>query len=678
MASVDASKVRNVGVLGHSGTGKTMLIEHVLHKAGATSRLGKINDGNTVGDYLEEEIERKQTICMKLMHLDWEGSRIHLVDLPGYVDFLGEVAASVPMLDGLVIMVEAATGVQVGTDHAMKYANAHNTPRAIFVNKLDRENSNFEEVVASLQETYGPQCVPLVLPIGEAENLTGVVNILTGENADLADEIETLKAGMIDVVAESNDELLETYLETGELTPEQFSSGLQAGIQSGKIVPILGGSVEKEIGLQELMDTIAQSFPSPLDREVTALMDNGEEVEVEVSADGPFLGQVFRSIVDPFVGQLTFFRVLSGTLRGDGDFYNVTTNSKERTGKIFLMRGKEQVQVSEVVPGDLAAMTKLKNTHFGDTIAAAGTKYQLPKIELPQSMVKLAISPKSRADEDKIGEALNRIAEEDPTFTHYLDPATHEHVVKGMGDLQLDILLGRMKRKSHVEAETRTPKVAYKETVRGTSSVQGKHKKQSGGHGQYGDVHIKISPNTRGAGYEFVDSVVGGVVPRQYIPHVDKGCQDALAKGVIAGYPAVDIKVELHFGSYHDVDSSEMAFKIAASQAIHKGIRDAKPCLLEPIVDLEVTVPDEFMGDVNGDLNSRRGRIMGMGTAGPGRQVVKAQVPEGEVLRYSTDLRSMTGGRGTYIQTFARYEEVPEHVAQQIVAEYEKQKEEDA
>jgi elongation factor G len=331
-----------------------------------------------------------------------------------------------------------------------------------------------------------------------------------------------------------------------------------------------------------------------------------------------------------------------------------------------------------VGPGDLAAMAKLKNTHFGDTIASPGTDLEMAKIVLPESMVKLAISPKSRADEDKIGEALNRIAEEDPTFKHYRDTATNEHVIKGMGDLQLEILLDRMKRKFNVEAETRTPKVAFKETVKGKSDVQGKHKKQTGGHGQYGDVHLRISPNERGGGYKFVDSIVGGVVPRQYIPHIDKGCQDTLLQGVIAGYPVVDVVVELHFGSYHDVDSSEMAFKTAARIAVQKGVKEAKPCLLEPIMDIEVTIPDEFMGDINGDLNSRRGRIMGMEPAGPGRQCIKAQVPEAEVLRYSTDLRSMTGGRGSYRLTFSHYEEVPEHTAQTIIAAYEKQRTEES
>jgi len=674
MSSVDANKVRNVGMLGHGGAGKTMLIEHILLKAGKTNRLGKIADGNTVGDYLDEEKERQQTICMKVMTLDWKDSRVHLVDHPGYADFLGEVAASTPLLDGAVVVVDATTGVQVGTDNAMKYALQHNIPRAFFVNKLDRDNTDFDVVVRNIQENYGTHCVPLVIPVGKSDNLSAVVNILSGEHPDVADQIAALKSAMVDVVAESDDALLEQYLETEELTPEQFVQGLQQGITAGKIVPILAGSVEKDLGIDELMNLIAESFPSPLQRKVVAKGADDADVEVEVSPDGPFLAQVFRSVVDPFVGQLTLFRVLSGTLRSDSDFYNVTTRTKERTGKVFFLCGKEQDAVGEVGPGDLAAMTKLKNTHFGDTIAAAGTDIEMAPINLPDSMVKLAIVPKSRGDEDKIGEGLNRLAQEDPTFSHYRDTDTNEHVIKGMGDLQLEILLGRMRRKHGVDCETRTPKIAYKETPRKQAEAQGKHKKQTGGHGQYGDVHLRLTPNERGAGYEFIDSIVGGVVPKQYIPHVDKGSQDALAKGVIAGYPVVDVKVELFFGSFHDVDSSEMAFKIAASMAIQKAVRESNPCILEPIMELAVTVPEEFMGDITGDLNSRRGRILGMEAAGPGRQCIRASVPEAEVLRYSTDLRSMTGGRGSHTIAFARYDEVPEHVAQQIIAAYEKRK----
>ena len=669
MSNADGSKVRNVGIAGHGGTGKTMLIEHVLHAAGITKRLGTIAEGNTVGDYLEEEVARQQTITMKLMHVDWNGVRVHLVDHPGYADFVGELAASTPLLDGLVIVVDGTTGVQVGTDTAMKYANQYNVPRAIFVNKLDRDNVNFDNIVDQLRETYGNQCVPLVVPDGLSHDMKGVISVL---NAKADGDIADLKTSITEAVAESDDALVEKYLETGELTEDELHTGLRKGIRSGKIVPIIAGSVEKDFGIKELMDIVVNDFPSPLDRRFTARNGADTDQEIVPREDGPFIGQVFRSVVDPFVGHLTLFRVLSGKLETDSEFYNVTTQSKERTGKLFLLRGKQQEQVPSVGPGDLAAMTKLKHTHFGDTIASPGTKVQLPKIPLPDSMVKLAIVPKSRADEDKIGEALNRLAEEDPTFSHYRDASTHEHVIKGMGDLQLDILLDRMRRKFHVEAETQTPRVAFKETVKGKAEVQGKHKKQSGGHGQYGDVHLRISPNARGAGYEFVDKIVGGVVPRQYIPAVDKGAQEALERGVIAGFAVVDIIVELFFGSYHDVDSSEMAFKIAAHLAIQKGVREARPCLLEPVMEIEVTIPDEYMGDVNGDLNSRRGRIIGMESPGPGRQRIRATVPEAEVLRYSTDLRSMTGGRGSYALKFSHYDEVPEHVAQQLVSAYEK------
>jgi elongation factor G len=676
MASIDPGKVRNVGILGHGGVGKTMLVEHILHSVGVTTRAGKIEDGNTVADYLEEETERKHSIAMKLTHLDWKGTRIHMVDHPGYADFIGEIASSIPLLDGAIIMVDATTGVQVGTDNAWKYSERFSVPRAFFVNKLDRDNTDFMETVAAIQDAYGKQCVPLVVPDGAAADLKGVVNIVSGDTGGLSGDIDSLTESLVEAVAETDEELTEKYLETLELSPEEFSQGLLNGIKSGKIVPILAGSVSQDMGYNELLDMIAESFPNPLNRKITAKNNDGEDVEIEAKAGGPFLGQVFRSVVDPFVGHLTFFRVLSGTLKSDSDFYNITTSSKERTGKIYLLNGKEQVQVDEVVPGDLAAMTKLKNTHFGDTIASEDLGYQMPKIELPESMVKLAIYPKSQSDADKLGEALNRLAEEDPTFRHYRDQETNEHVIRGMGDLQLEILLGRMKRKYNVEAETQTPKVAYRETIRKQIEVQGKHKKQTGGHGQYGDVHLRLSPNERGEGYEFIDSVVGGVVPKQYIPHVDKGCQDALERGVISGNPVVDIKVELFFGSYHTVDSSEMAFKMAASKAIQQGVSKASPCILEPIMEIAITIPEEYMGDVNGDLNSRRGRILGMDPLGGGRQCIRANVPEAEVLRYSTDLRSMTQGRGSHELKLSHYDLVPEHIAKEIIAAYDKAREE--
>lgn len=671
MASFNPDKVRNVGLAGHGGVGKTMLVERILHNLGITSRLGSVEDGNTVCDYLEEEIDRKCSIAMKLVHFEWKGSRIHMVDHPGYVDFLGELASSSPLLDGLIIVVDASTGVQVGTDNAMKYAERYAVPRAFFVNKMDREHTNFADVVKGIQESYGKHCVPVIAPVGSGTGLKGVVNLAKGD-VSAVENGESLKEALVEAVAETDEELTMKYLETLELSEEELIQGLQVGITTGKIVPIIAGSVTMNIGIEELLDLVAESFPTPLSRKVIARNPAGEEVTVKVGVNEPFFAQVFRQVVDPYVGHLTLFRVLSGTLKTDSEFYNVTTNTKERTGKIFLLRGKEQIPVDEVVPGDLAAMTKLKNTHFGDTLSVPGCELVMPAIELPPAMVKLAIVPKSRADEDKIGEALNRLAEEDPTFCHYRDTDTNEHVIRGMGDLQLDILLKRMQRKYKVEAETRLPKVAYRETIRAQVEVQGKHKKQTGGHGQYGDVHLRLKPNERGAGYQFIDSIVGGVVPRQYIPHVDKGCQETLAQGVISGHPVVDIIVELFYGSYHAVDSSELAFKLAARKAIIKGVKDARPCLLEPIMEIAVTVPSEFMGDISGDLNSRRGRLLGMDAIGGGRQVIRALVPEAEILRYSTDLRSMTQGRGSYELKFSHYEEVPEHIAKEIITAYEK------
>jgi elongation factor G len=674
MSDIDLGKVHNVGIYGHGGVGKTSLVEQILHDAGVTNRRGRIEEGNTVCDYLDEEIAHKHSIQLTPAHVSWEGARIHLVDHPGYSDFIGELAASAPVLDTLIIVVDAAAPIQVGTDNAWSYAERYKVPRAFFVNKLDRENTDFNEAMRAIREVYGKHCVPLIVPVGKGEKFERTINILDTDDPSMAAELKELHDEIQDAVAEADDALLEKFLEAGELTLDELHQGLHDGIANGKIVPIIAGSVDKNHGIKNLLHVIAESFPCPLDRHVIVEAPNGEKRELKVSPDEPFVGQVFRSMVDPFVGHLTIFRVFTGTLKTDSEFYNVTRGVKERTGKLMLITGKDHVNVNEVVPGDIAAMTKLKNTHFGDTIAAAGVDVKLSPPEMPEPLVKMAIVPKSRADEDKIGEALHRLAEEDPTFRHYRDPETNEHVIKGMGDTQLAILLERMKNKFHVEADTQLPKVAYLESIRGKAEVQGKYKKQSGGHGQYGDCHLRISPNERGAGYEFIDSVVGGVVPKQYIPAVDKGAYEALQKGVISGNRVVDVKVELFFGSFHTVDSSEMAFKVAASLAIQKGIKEANPCILEPVVELSVTVPDDYMGDITGDLNSRRGRILGMEAAGPGRQTIRANVPESEILSYSTVLRSITGGRGSYKLKFSHYDELPEHLAKPMIEEHERAK----
>ncbi len=668
--ATDYAKVRNVGIVGHGGTGKTTLIEHLLHATGKTPRLGTIEQGNTVGDYLPEEISHKHTTTLKLMHVEWRGARVHLVDHPGYLDFIGELASSAPILDGMVILIDATSGPRAGFDVAMQYAAKYGIPRIIFLNKLDAENLDYDAIIARIQDAYGRICVPLDVPNATGSAFKEVASVLNGAPGALQEKIAAIRTGMMDAVAESDDELLERYLETGELSHDDFERGLRAGIRKGTIVPIIAGSAAKGLGLNELLDAIVAEFPSPLERRVFARNGAPDPIEVPVSPSAPFLGQVFHSVVDPHAGHLTMFRVLSGTLKSESEFFNVTTGVKERTGKMFLLNGKTQEIVDEVGPGDLAAMTKLKHTHFGDTIAAIGVEWKLPKIELPESLVKRAIVAKSRADDDKLGEALNRLAEEDPTFHHHRDPATREHVILGMGEMQLEILVERMRSKFHVSAETRLPKVAYKETVKGTVEVRGRHKKQSGGHGQYGDAHIRIAPNVRGGGYKFVDSVVGGSVPRQYIPAVDKGCVESLDRGVLAGYPVVDIIVELFDGSYHDVDSSEMAFKVAAHHAIHEGVLKAQPCLIEPVIELAVTAPIEFMGDITGNLSARRGRILGMDSDGGHKETIRAAVPEAEILRYSTDLRSMTQGLGTYTLKFSHYEEVPDHIAQPLIAAF--------
>jgi len=660
--------VRNVGILGHSGSGKTTLIEHMLHTSGATPRMGSIEQGNTVGDYLPEEIAHKHTLSMKFMHFDWHGMRVHVVDHPGYIDFVGEMAASLPLLDGAIILVDAATGIQAGTDKAMEYCDALTVPRAIFVNKLDRENTDFYRILAHIQETYGKYCVPLVVPVGNGDGIKDAMNIFDDDTSEIDDQIADIKEAMEDAVAEVDDELLETYLETGELSPEEFHKGLHEGIRKGKIVPVIAGSVDRNIGIKELMDVVADSFPTPAERKVVARNGQGD-VELTVSPDEPFVGQVMRSIVDPYIGQLTVVRVLTGTLTGDGEITNVTQGGKERTGKLVLISGKEQQQIASAVPGDIVAMTKLKNTHFGDTLGANGLDATLSEIKLPPSLVKLAIFPKSRGDEDKIADALHRLEEEDPTFSHYRNEETGEHIIQGTGDLQLQFIIERLQNKYQVDVATAPPKVAYKESIRKTVEARAKHKKQSGGHGQYGDVHLRISPSPRGEGYAFIDSIVGGVIPKNFIPHVDKGCQERLDEGVLAGYPVVDVTVELFDGSFHNVDSSELAFKTAARKAIQKGIADAQPYLLEPIMEMDILVSDEYVGDVTADLNGKRGRVMSMEPAGGGRQRIKAQAPEAEILHYSAELRSITSGQGTYTLRLNHYEEVPGNITQSIIAE---------
>jgi len=672
MAKPDVNKCRTIGLVGHSGAGKTTFVERVLFDVGVTGRQGTVSEGNTVSDYLDEERARQHSISLTPLHFEYNGCRFHVIDCPGYADFVGEVAASAAVVDGLIIFVDGVEGVQVGTDTCWNYAEQFGLPCLIFVNKLDKENVQFSRIVNELQLSYGSRCTPLCIPVGSGPSLSAVAGLIRSKPDDVPESVREqfaqLQEKMVDTIAEGDDTLLEKYLEEGALSDEEIDMGLLDGIKRRAVVPILGGSVEKGVGVKDALDLIVRSFPSPLDRQnVVASDPDGNEVPVEPKEDGPLCAFVFKTVSDPYVGNLTLVRIYSGSLAADTDFYNVTKRGKERVGGLLLLRGKEHIAVDSVYAGDIVAIPKLKNTEVNDTIAASQNNPVLPDIVFPEPMVRLAIEPKSRADEDKIGQALRRIMNEDHTFKAYRDEDTRDHIIAGMGDLHLDIVVDRLKNKYNVDVGTRIPAVPYKETIKSKVEVQGKYKKQSGGRGQYGDVWLEVTPLGRGEGFEFDDRIVGGVVPKNYIPAVQKGVVEALAKGVIAGYPVVDVKVVLYDGSHHTVDSSDLAFKIAGSMAIQKAVEQAQHCLLEPIMEIEVTVPNDNMGDITGDLNSRRGRILGI-EPGIGKQTVRANIPLAEVLRYSTDLRSMTGGRGSFTMRLSHYDEVPQKIADGIIA----------
>ena len=680
MAKQEPAKLRTVGLVGHGGSGKTTLAEQLLNACGMTKRLGRVEEGNTVGDYMPDEVTRGHTICLSLMHLERDGCRIHIVDNPGYADFIGEVAASIRVVDSVIVVVDGVAGAEVGTDNCWRYADDNSLPRLVLINKLDKENADFYRLLDELSSGYGVQCVPLTLPVGKADSFSGVVDLVRAEEkdveADLKGQYDKYKEKLVEAAAEGDDVLLEKYLEEGALSPEEVVSGLRKAVLAGNIVPVVCGAAEKGIGLEELLNAIGDLMPSPTERPEMAGSDSdGGAVTIGFSEDGPLVGLVFKVLNDPYVGNLTFFRVFTGSLASDTQFYNGTKRASERIGQLFFLQGKEQVPAATVCPGDLAAVAKLKKTSVGDTICTQGAPIGLPPIQFPTSMVRLAIVPKTRADEDKIASALRRIAEEDPTFSQARDEQTKEMVISGMGDLHLDIIMDRLKQRFGVEADTKTPRIAYKETIKSGTQIQGKYKRQSGGRGQYGDVWLKVAPLPRGQGFEFVDKIVGGVVPKNYIPAVEKGVSEAMERGVIAGYPVVDVSVTLYDGTYHTVDSSDMAFKIAGSMALQKAVQQVQHCLLEPIIEAEITVPEEYMGDVTGDLNSRRGRILGMDAGPGGKQIIRVTVPEAEMLRYSTELRSMTGGRGSYTMKFLQYDEVPDRIAQKIIAEAAEQKE---
>ncbi len=693
MKKYETEQLRNICLISHGGAGKTSLAESMLYDAGVLDRLGNVDNGNSTMDFDDEEIKRKISIQGAIASVPWKEEKITFIDTPGYFDFVGEVKAAMRVSDGALILLDAVGKVEVGAELAWNYADEHNMSRMVFVNKMDRENANFHEVVESAKQSLSSLIAPIQLPIGAEENFSGIVDLIKKkayEYADggkseeieipgeMMDQVDEYREQLIEIAAEGDDELTIKYLEGEELTNEEVLHGLRQGVLAGKVAPLLCGSAYKNIGVPQLLDAVASFMPSPEDvspQEAEKLASE-EIVKIECDPDGPFCGLVFKTMADPYVGKLTLFRVYSGMLRSDTNFYNSTKEKAEKFGQLFYPRGKHLDAVDEVKAGDIAAVAKLQETSTGDSVCDKDNAIILEPVDFPKPNLKLALTPKAKGDEDKLSSGLARLSEEDPTFEVGKDKTTGELVASGMGELHIEVITSRLKKKFGVEVNLQTPTVPYKETIRKKVKVEGKHKKQSGGRGQFGDVWIEFEPLPEDSedDFEFVDKIFGGSVPRQYIPAVEKGLREAKEEGVLAGYPAVNFRATLYDGSFHPVDSSEMAFKIAAGLAFKKGMEQASPVLLEPIGVAEVIVPDAYMGDIIGDLNKKRGRILGMEPKGE-QQIVRAQVPMAEMFKYATDLRSMTQGRGIFSIEFDHYEEVPSNIAEKVIEEANKEKE---
>jgi elongation factor G len=688
--ALDIAKIRNVAFVGHGGVGKTSLVEAILFGCGATTRLGRVDDGTTTTDFDPDEVKRKISLNTAVAFCDHQGHRLNLIDTPGYGDFVADARAGLRVAGAAVVVVDAVAGAQVQTEKVWKFANDYSLPRAIVVNRLDRERADFFRTLESLQKRLKGRIVPLQLPVGSESAFTGLVDLIAmralvwadgrAKDAeipgDLVESAKSYREKLTEAVAETDDDLLAKYLEEGSIGEEALLHALRRAIMSGDVVPVLCASATRGIGVAPLLDLVVKEFPSPADAGPVEGVDPRTKAAVTRAPDpkAPLCAVVFKTISDPHVGKLSVFRVYSGTLRSDGQVFNATRESRERIGHVGWLSGKTQKPVEALGPGEIGVVAKLKDTLTGDTLCDEGNPVRLPGITFPEPVISFAIQPKSRGDEDKISTALHRMAEEDPTLHHHYDPETKQLLVSGMGQLHVEVVVERMKRKYNVDVSLLPPRIPYRETVKGRAEVQGKYKKQTGGRGQYGDTWLRIEPLARGGGFEFVDDIFGGAIPRNFIPSVEKGVRDCMKRGILAGYPVVDLKVTLYDGSYHDVDSSDMAFQIAASMGLQKGFMEAKPCLLEPVMNVEVTAPAEGAGDVIGDLNGRRGRIVGMEPDGD-VVAVRAQVPMSEMLTYESSLRSMTGGRGGYSMEFSHYEELPSHLAEKVVAAYRAEKE---
>ncbi len=682
-------RVRNIGIMAHIDAGKTTTTERILYYTGRSHKIGEVHDGAATMDWMEQERERGITITSAATTAFWKEIQINIIDTPGHVDFTVEVERSLRVLDGAVAVYDGVAGVEPQTETVWRQADKYHVPRMCFVNKMDRMGANFFNAVAMMKDRLGANAVPIQLPIGSEADYTGHIDLITmeavvwsGEElgakfdrkeipADLKAQAEEYRAALVDAVATANEDLVETYLETGDLTLEQLKSGLRKATLAMKIFPVLCGTAFKNKGVQTLLDAVVDYLPSPLDIPAVKGFDIDADTFEEptmyrnVSDDEPFSALAFKIMSDPFIGKLTYFRVYSGKLTKGSYVLNSSKGKKERIGRLLQMHANAREEIEEVYTGDIAAAVGLKDTTTGDTLCDEAKPIILEKMEFPDPVIQVAVEPKTKGDQEKMGIALSKLAEEDPTFHVESDEETGQTLISGMGELHLEILVDRMRREFKVEANVGKPQVAYRETIRATVQHESKYIKQSGGRGQYGHVYLEVGPNETGKGYEFVNGIVGGVIPREYIPAIDKGVQEAIKAGVLGGYPVVDVKVKVFDGSYHDVDSSEMAFKICASIGFKEAMRKANPVLLEPVMKVEVTTPEDYMGDVVGDLNRRRGKVNAMNQRGNAR-IVDAEVPLAEMFGYATELRSITSGRAAYAMQFSHYEEVPPNIAREV------------
>lgn len=697
MKVYDTPDLRNLALVGHGDSGKTSLASALLFAAGAVNRLGRVEDGTTVTDFDDEEIDRKISLQTALAHLEWKDRKLNLLDTPGYAAFVADAKSALSVADAALVMVEAVAGVQVITERTFKFASEYNLPVVFVVNKLDRENASFERTLTAVQERFGRAAVPVQVPLGAEASFEGVVDLLSmkawrypkdgsGKGseaeipADAAEAASAARSTLVEMVAETDDTLMEKFFEAGELSHEDLRRGLRAAVLSRKIMPVACASATRAIGASNLLDLAAEILPSPADRGewVGSVPGSGAEARRPVSPSAPVSAFVFKTIADPYAGRLSLFRVCSGVLKGDTPVTNVVRGAAERLGSVSILQGKQLVPVPELRAGDLGVVAKLKETRTSDTLSDPAHPIQYPPIAFPPPAISFALEPKSKGDEEKISSSLARLMEEDPVLQVGRDPRTHEMLVSGSGQVHVEVAIAKMKKKFGVEALLKQPKVPYLETIKKkVGAVQGRHKKQTGGRGQFGDCWIEMEPLPRGGGFEFVDKIFGGSIPQNFRPAVEKGVVDAASKGWLAGYPVVDFRVTLTDGSYHDVDSSEIAFKIAGSLAFKAAMEEARPTILEPIYNVEIVAPEECMGDIMGDLSSRRGKPQGMDSEG-NAQVIRAQVPLAEMLTYASTLKSITSDRGTYSMSFDHYEEIPAHIQEKIIAEAAKHRQEEA